>query len=80
MQKERLKGKKDFSTRLVYEREKRCRTLRIGAIQGQAPPKIDGIRCQRMPKHLFAFSVVTLATSSMDIPLISAICSAISGM
>ncbi len=68
--------KGDLSTSLSYEKEKTCRTLSFSKNIRQAPLAFDTFRYHIMPNNLFAFKDVCLATSSKDIPFISAICSA----
>ncbi len=78
MQKNQEKEKRDLSTWLSYEKKETCRTFWKQKKFGQAPTVFDKKLYQFMPNNFFAFSVVALATSSTDMPFISAICSATS--
>jgi hypothetical protein len=71
-------AKGNLSTRLSYEEKETCRTLSYIKKFGQASIKVDKLVYQFMSNNFFALAVVTLATSSNDMPLISAICSATS--
>lgn len=70
------KRKKEISTYLSYEKRKLCRTFSNKLKKRQVSLSFDSIPYQFMPNNFFAFSVVFLATSSYEIPLIDAISSA----
>lgn len=69
-------AKGNLSTRLSYEEKETCRTLSYSKKFGQASIYFDTLVYQFMSNIFFALAVVISATSSKDIPLISAICSA----